>query len=73
MTTPIEARGNETLEFLESMRQRRALKFSAPEGDQLVPLSMIDNAILLIAKLSNETGAMTDAELRRFLEAWHDH
>ncbi len=72
MTAPIEHRNNHYMMLVEELRLRRADKWSDPEHGQLVPLDTLDRAILAIVELGFASGHITDADVRRFDEAWHD-
>lgn len=70
-TAPIETRGNEVLELAERLRERRKLIHSIAEG-QIVPGHLLDQAIVALVSYGYGAGRMTDADLARFDEAWHD-
>lgn len=71
-TAPIEHRGHAVLKLAEDLRQRRASKWSDPEHGQLVPLELLDGAIVMLVGMAFEAGRLTDAEYARFDEAWND-
>lgn len=71
-TAQIETRGNKVLELAEQLRQRRKLRFSTPEGCQMVPEQILDNTITTLVILGRLAGELTDADVARFNEAWFD-
>lgn len=68
-TAPIETNGNRILELLERLRQRRALKYAAPDDweNLTVPRELLDEAIMALA-----AHALNDQDYARFDEAWND-
>lgn len=72
MTAPIDHRGNEYLKLAEELRQRRATKWGDPDHGQMVPLDLLDAAIVTIINLGHKAGSLTDADVGRFVEAWHE-
>ena len=71
-TAPSDHRGNSILKLAEELRQRRASKWSDPEHGQLVPLDLLDRAILEIISLGCAANILTGSEYARFEEAWRD-
>jgi hypothetical protein len=71
-TAAIEHRGNDWLQLVEELRQRRALKWSEPGGGQIIPIELLDRTILSIILLGSNAGELSSGDLARFIEAWND-
>ncbi len=66
-TAPIDTSNSRVLVLLENLRRHRAAKWSTPSGCQMVPLELLDQAILMIAD-----NALDAEERTRFDDAWGD-